>query len=137
MRNHFRLVYFLIPLLCVFIGINSSNSAEIKSYPAAEIAIIYEAYNVNKTLDDSSETVTVNDHVQGVHPAAEVLELYDTYFNARGWISSFEICQRNCGGSWRHARNRCTICKAAIHLLAACKIQSKSTSLDKTADTPR
>ncbi len=122
MRNHSRFVYFFIPLLCVYFGIDISNSAEIKSYPAAEIPIFYEAYNVNKTLDDSSETVTVNYHVQGVHPAAEVLEFYDTYFNARGWISSFEICQRNWAdlgdtpktdvpfakllfASWQHARS--------------------------------
>ena len=95
MRNHLRFFYFIIPLLCVYIGIGISNSAEVKSYPAADIPIFYEAYNVNKTLDDSNKTVTVNYHVQAVHPAAEVLEFYDTYFNARGWISSFEICQRN------------------------------------------
>lgn len=63
--------------------------------PAAEIPTFSGGYDVNKFLDHSKQTITVNHRVQTLHPAAEVLEFYDTYFNGRGWISSFETCQRN------------------------------------------
>ena len=95
MRIRSKIVSILIPLLCIHLSVCIANGTEVTPAPAAAIPIFTDGYHVSRSLDPSNQTVTVNYRVQAVHPAAEVLEFYDRYFNGRGWISSFETCQRN------------------------------------------
>ena len=82
---------------------------------AAEIPIFSGGYHVSRYLDDSKQTVTVNCRVRTIHPAAEVLELYDKYFNGKSWISSFETCQRN----WADLGETANKSKSAVRLVVA------------------
>ena len=64
-------------------------------FPSFEIPIFNNGYDITKDIDHGGETQSTSYRVQAKFPAAEVLELYDTYFNAEGWRPSFEICQRH------------------------------------------
>ena len=109
------MLLFLIQLLCIPLSVCISNSSEVTSTPAAEIPIFSDGYDVNKFPDHSKQTITVNYRVQTLHPAAEVLEFYDTYFNGRGRISSFETCQRN----WADLADTTKKSEPAVRLLFA------------------
>ncbi|CAB5087463.1 hypothetical protein D3OALGA1CA_672 [Olavius algarvensis associated proteobacterium Delta 3] len=95
MRSRSKTFSIWIQLLCIHLSMCIANSTEVTPAPAADIPIFTEGYHVSRSLDPANQTVTVNYRVQAVHPAAEVLEFYDRYFNGRGWISPFETCQRN------------------------------------------
>lgn len=94
MRTKPIIVCLFISIGCIHLGAGL-NSPAADSSPTAEIPIFHDGYNVKKVFDPSSETWTVKYRVQTLYPAAEVLEFYDAYFNGRGWISSFETCQRS------------------------------------------
>lgn len=86
--------------LLVFFNLNISITigSETDTSQSIEIPIFHKGYNVKKIYDSSESTKSVTYHVRTEYPATEVLEFYDSYFNARGWISSFEICQRHWDG---------------------------------------
>ena len=90
-----KFFYFYVPLICVHLVFGIATGSAVDSYRSAEIPIFNEGYKVEKTFDPYKKALTVSYHVQALHPAAEVLEFYDAYFNGKGWISSFETCQRN------------------------------------------
>ena len=115
MRVQSKYVSVLIQLFCIHLGVCVANSSEGTLAPAADIPIFSDGYDVRRISDPSNQTVTVNYRVQAVHPAAEVLEFYDRYFNGRGWISSFETCQRN----WQDLGSKVTTSKPAVRLLFA------------------
>jgi hypothetical protein len=94
MRTKPIIVYLFISVGCIHLGAGFKSSAA-DSSPNAEIPIFHDGYNVKKVFDPFRETWTVKYRVQTLYPAAEVLEFYDVYFNGKGWISSFETCQRN------------------------------------------
>ena len=51
--------------------------------------------NHGTKTDHRGKTKSVSYLVQAKFPAAEVIEFYDAYFNAKGLRPSFEICQRH------------------------------------------
>jgi hypothetical protein len=114
MRAKLIIVYLFIIIGCLHLGAGFNSSAA-DSSPTAEIPIFRDGYNVKKDFDPSRETWTVRYRVQALYPAAEVLEFYDAYFNGRGWISSFETCQRG----WMDPGNRTKESEPAARLLFA------------------
>ena len=73
--------------------ISGDSTADL--YPAYNIPIYPGGYNIIKKTNPAGRSQTVNYSVQIKLPAAEILEFYDSYFNAARWIPSFEICQRH------------------------------------------
>ncbi|MGB9437546.1 MAG: hypothetical protein WCB15_06360, partial [Desulfobacterales bacterium] len=51
---------------------------------------IHSGYDIKKEVDRSARTKSTRYRVHTKFPAAEVLQFYDAYFNAKGWRSSFE-----------------------------------------------
>jgi hypothetical protein len=88
----------LIFLLCLLWGLHlthtASGSSEAKHFSADQIPIYQKAYNVEKSVDQFTKSELLTYYIRTDHPAAELLEFYDAYFNGIGWRSSFEICQR-------------------------------------------
>ena len=91
----FTLFFLLIAWLPF--GWSISSSSETDPFITIEIPVFPGAYNVQKIITPSNHSKAVTYHVQTDHPAAEILEFYDAYFNANGWQPSFETCQRNWG----------------------------------------
>ena len=88
-----------ISVLCVFCAIHLSttlSSGTTLTLPS-EIEIPYfdGAYHIKAESDLISGFKAIRYYVRLAPPAAEVIEFYDSYFNANGWIPSFEICQRH------------------------------------------
>ena len=73
--------------------------SETDLFPFIDIPIYSNSYDIAKETDHRSKTKSVSYLVQARFPAAEVIEFYDAYFNAKGWQPSFEICQRH----WDHS----------------------------------
>ena len=88
-------IYWLLLIACIHFSHSISNSSAIDPYPAIEIPIFEGGYNVKKLFDAAREMKSITYQVQTHHPPAELLEFYDAYFNGNGWLSAFEICQRN------------------------------------------
>ena len=72
-----------------------SGSAVSELFETFEIPIFEGGYNIEKKMNPSIGTKAIIYNVQIKYPAAEIIEFYDSYLNGRGWISSFEICQRH------------------------------------------
>ena len=72
-----------------------SGSSDADHFSVSEIPIYRNAYNVEKYVDHMTKSELLTYNVRMDHPAAEVIEFYDAYFNGIGWKSSFEICQRH------------------------------------------
>jgi hypothetical protein len=89
----------LIFLLCLLGGLHltqaASGSPDANHFSADKIPIFQKGYNVEKYADPATKSEHLNYYVRTDHPAAEVIEFYDAYFNGIGWKSSFEICQRH------------------------------------------
>ncbi len=60
-----------------------------------EIPFFDGAYQIKSESDLKGGFKAIRYNVRLAPPAAEVIEFYDSYFNANGWIPSFEICQRH------------------------------------------
>jgi hypothetical protein len=88
---------FFLLIAWLLFGWAISNSSETDPYLTIEIPVFPRAYNVQKSITPSNHTKAVSYYVQTDHPAAEILEFYDAFFNAKGWQPSFETCQRNWG----------------------------------------
>ena len=91
-----------ILLICILGLLSGSNSAGIASggsaadaYPAVEMPIFQGGYDIKKSSGPAGRSKTLSYRVKITSPAAGIIEFYDSYFNGRGWISSFEICQRH------------------------------------------
>lgn len=95
MKIKTKFIFLLSLIACIHLSHSISISSEGDPHPTIEIPIFYGGYKVKKIFDSSQETKSVTYQVQTNHPATEVLEFYDAYFNGKGWRSSFEICQRN------------------------------------------
>ena len=80
-------------LACVSLALSSGVAADI--FSSIEIPVFHNGYHLKKEVDYTSGTKSISYRVQKAFPAADVLEFYDSYFNASGWRSSFEICQRH------------------------------------------
>ena len=72
-----------------------ADPSEIDPYPDVEIPIYHNGYKVTQEFNDLTHTKTIVYHVRTDPPAHEVIVFYDAQLNARGWRSSFEICQRS------------------------------------------
>ena len=82
-------------LAVVIFNLSLSFGSALDLFPSIEMPIFNKGYNITENIDHGRETLSISYRVQAKFPAAEVLEFYDTYFNAEGWRPSFEICQRH------------------------------------------
>ena len=98
MRIRSRFLRLLSLVACVNLTSSLSYGFAADHFPSIEIPVFHNGYHIKKEVDRSTGTNSISYRVQIKFPAAEVLEFYDSYFNARGWRSSFEICQRH----WDH-----------------------------------
>ena len=92
-QSKFLYLFCLLVILLFNISLPTSSDADISRI--IEIPIFPGGFNVKKIINESEHKKSLSYHVQIEYPAAEVLEFYDAFFNAKGWISSFEICQRH------------------------------------------
>jgi hypothetical protein len=94
-----KLKFLLICILGLLSGIHltyaTPGSSAGDPYPAFEIPVFQGGYNIKKDFNPAGGSKTVTYSIQLKSPAAEIIEFYDSYFNGKGWISSFEICQRH------------------------------------------
>jgi len=90
-----KFIRFLCLIACVNLTLSLSYGSAADLYPSIEIPVFHNGYDIKKEVDPSAGTKSISYRVQTKFPAAEVLEFYDSYFNAKGWRSSFEICQRH------------------------------------------
>ena len=106
-----------ICILCLFeFSLCFAGPSETDPYPSVDIPIYHKGYNVKERYNESAQTKAIIYHVQTDPPAREVIEFYDAELNARGWRSSFEICQRN----WDHfSEGENTDSLSAKHLFAS------------------
>ncbi len=84
---------FLLAGICLTSTLSSSSEGG--GNPSFEIPVFRGGYDLIRESDPSRETKFITYRVQTKYPAAEIIEFYDSYLNGRGWISSFEICQRH------------------------------------------
>ena len=82
-------------LLFAVIGISAAGTSEGERFLSSRIPIFPKGYHVETHVDPATNSELLSYYVRTTHPAAEVLEFYDVYFNGIGWQSSFEICQRH------------------------------------------
>ena len=93
-----RISTLLLPFyLLAGIGLTSPISQGSQEDPALsiEIPVFQGGYDIKRELNLSGETKSITYRVRIEYPAAEIVEFYDSYLNGKGWISSFEICQRH------------------------------------------
>lgn len=95
MKRISNLLWPLFLLAGICLTSTLSNSAEGDRNPFIEIPVFRGGYDIIRELDPSGGTTSITYRVQIKYPAAEIIEFYDSYLNGRGWISSFEICQRH------------------------------------------
>jgi hypothetical protein len=88
------LICILAMLSAVHLTIPISGLAAGDLHPEFEIPVFQGGYNISREMNShpAARTITYSVHIK--NPAAEIIEFYDAYLNGRGWISSFEICQR-------------------------------------------
>jgi DNA ligase 1 len=95
MRIRSKFIRFLTLVACVNLTLSLSYGLAADLFPSIEIPVFHSGHHIKKEIDPSRATKSISYRVHTKFPAAEVLEFYDSYFNARGWRSSFEICQRH------------------------------------------
>ena len=95
MRIRSTSVRFLCLAACIHFTLSIAYGLEADPFPSTEIPVFHSGYHIKKEIDRSKGTKSISYYVQTKFPAAEVLQFYDSYFNAKGWRSSFEICQRH------------------------------------------
>lgn len=95
MKTLSKLVFFLCLLWSLPLAHAASGSPDADHFSVAKIPIYQNGYNVEKYVDPATKSELLTYHVRTNHPASEVIEFYDAYFNGMGWNSSFEICQRH------------------------------------------
>jgi hypothetical protein len=87
--------FFLFLLLSLCLVNPAPGSADADHFSADNIPIHQKGYQVEKYVDQVTTSENLTYYVRADHPAAELIEFYDAYFNGIGWRSSFEICQRH------------------------------------------
>ncbi len=95
MRISTRLIQLPGRLACCNLILLLSYVFAADCFAPIDIPVFHNGYDIVEEVNPSAETKSISYRVQVKFPAAEVLEFYDSYFNARGWRSSFEICQRH------------------------------------------
>ena len=95
MRIRSKFIRFICLVASVNLTLSLSYVFAAYLFPSIEIPVFHNGYQIKKEIDPSRGTKSISYRVQTKFPAAEVLECYDSYFNAKGWHSSFEICQRH------------------------------------------
>jgi hypothetical protein len=95
MRFRFKLARPLYLAVIVNFVLAISNGSAADLWSSIEIPIFHDGYQLKKEIDPSGETKSISYRVQTKFSAVEVLEFYDSYFNANGWQPSFETCQRH------------------------------------------
>ena len=95
MRIRSKFTRFLCLVASVNLILSLSYGLAADLFPSIEIPVFHSGYQIKQEIDRSKGTKSISYRVQTKFPAAEVLEFYDSYFNAKGWRSSFEICQRH------------------------------------------
>ena len=86
-------ILFLVACLKITYSIPNGLAADL--LPSIDIPIFLNGFHIKKEIDRFSATKSISYRLQTNYSAAEVLEFYDSYFNANGWRPSFEICQRH------------------------------------------
>ncbi|MGD9363352.1 MAG: hypothetical protein PVH85_31105 [Desulfobacterales bacterium] len=95
MKIRSKFIVFSCLLAFAIFNLSVSFGLEMDRFPSIEIPIFKNGYDIAKNIDHGRQTHSIRYRVKTKFPAAEVLEFYDTYFNAEGWRPSFEICQRH------------------------------------------
>jgi hypothetical protein len=95
MKKRAKFISFLFLVACLKLTLSLPNGLAADLLPSIDIPVFLNSYHIKKEIDRSSATKSIRYRVQTKFPAAEVLEFYDSYFNANGWRPSFEICQRH------------------------------------------
>ena len=90
-----QLILLLSVLLCTAATNSIASDSQMDPFPVVEFPVFYNGYQVKEFFDNSKKMKSIIYQVQTVHPPTEILEFYDAYFNANGWMPSFETCQRN------------------------------------------
>lgn len=88
-------IIFLCLIWVLHVTPAASGSSDADHFSVGVIPIYRNAYNIEKYIDHTTKSELLTYNVRTDHPAAEVIEFYDAYFNGIGWKSSFEICQRH------------------------------------------
>lgn len=88
-------IFFLFLLGGLGLVNSTPGSSDADHFSADKIPIHQKGYQVEKYVDQATTSELLTYYVRTDHPAAEVIEFYDAYFNSIGWKSSFEICQRH------------------------------------------
>ena len=95
MRRRSKFISFLFLVACLKLTLYLPNGLAADLLPSIEIPVFLNGDHIKKEIDRSSATKSISYRVQAKFSAEEVLEFYDSYFNANGWRPSFEICQRH------------------------------------------
>lgn len=90
---------------CSYFANSLSVASTTDPYPAFELPIFHGGYDIKKSNDPAGGSKTLTYRVRLNSQAAEIVEFYDSFFNGKGWISSFEICQRHWEVSDANAAN--------------------------------
>ena len=77
------------------LGWPPTSNAQDEPYPEIELPVFDSGFAVIREINPSLETKSLHYRIRVDQPPADVLEFYDAFFIGRGWISSFEICQRH------------------------------------------
>ena len=95
MRRIPKFISFLFLVACLKLTLSLPNGLAADLLPSIDIPVFLNGDHIKKEIDPSSATKSISYRVQAKFSAEEVLEFYDSYFNANGWRPSFEICQRH------------------------------------------
>jgi hypothetical protein len=95
MRRRSKFISFLFLVACLKLSLSLPNGLAADLLPSIDIPVFLNGVHIKKEIDRSSATKSISYRLQTKFSAAEVLEFYDSYFNAKGWRPSFEICQRH------------------------------------------
>ena len=94
-KLNIRLICILGLLVGGYLAYTASDSLAADPFLAFEMPIFQGGYDIKKNSDPAGRSKTLSYRVKISSPTTEIIEFYDAYFNGRGWISSFEICQRH------------------------------------------
>ena len=82
-------------LIVMLLGWPMASGSQDDPYPDIELPVFDHGYGLNRAIDPSQNAKILQYRIRVTQPPLDVIEFYDAFFIARGWISAFEICQRH------------------------------------------
>jgi hypothetical protein len=95
MRPNVALICFLCVLAVVHGSPFVARAAEEGPCQCLCIPIFPNNGKISMAFDQNSGTKTIHYRVRANQSAAEIIQFYDVILNGKGWMASFEICQRH------------------------------------------